>query len=118
MNQPAVIRPFVETDLPQALDLFNTCVSNGEVIYSPLSRDQFAHDFFLPGMFAFTAESGGEVVGFAHGAQKTVFLPGQSHESTPGYLSCVFVVPGFRRQGIGRALVKALEELLEDRAAH
>lgn len=111
MNQPAVIRPFVEADLPQALNLFNSCVHSGEVIYSPLSREQFARDFFQPGMFAFSAESNGEVVGFAHGAQKTAFLPGQSHENTPAYLSCVFVAPAFRQRGIGRALVKAIEEL-------
>ena len=86
-------------------------MSNGEVIYSPLSLEQFARDFFRPDMFAFAAESGGEVVGFAHGAQKTVFLTGQTHENTPGYLSCVFVAPAFRRQGIGKLLVKALEEL-------
>ena len=110
MNQQVIIRPFDQADLPRALELFNSCVRSGEVIYSPLSREQFARGFFQPGMFAYTAESGGEAVGFAHGACKTAFLPGQSHENTPGYITCVFVAPALRRQGIGRALVKTLEE--------
>ena len=110
MKENIQIRPLEAADRAAALELFNHSAEKGEAIYSPLSKQQFEHDFFRPGMVAFVAQAGEEVVGFVHGTQLTQFLPKQTHENTPGYISCVFVKDGHRRHGIGKALVQRLEK--------
>lgn len=110
MTQTFTIRPLREEDKAAVLALFNHSAQTGEAIYSPLSEEQFAHDFFRPGMVILVAEDKGEVIGFVHGTMQTTFLPKQTHENTPGYLSCVFVKEGRRGQGVGKALVSALEQ--------
>ena len=48
-----------------------------------------------------------------HGACKTAFLNKENNENTPGYLSVVVVRKDKRRQGVGSALVAALEDAFD-----
>ena len=110
MNTGITIRSLEKRDVLKAAALFNGSCQRGEVVYSPIAGDAFETLFFQPNMQAIGAFDGDSLAGFVHGAWKTAFLPGQTHENTPGYLTVVFVAPEYRRQGIGRALVGALSD--------
>ena len=104
------IRLFAAQDLPQVVALWNGCVSRGEVLYRPLTAAYFEEKFLkTPGAMLFVAAQEEEVFGFAAGCRLTQFLPGQTEENTPGYLSVILVAPEYRNQGVGTTLLDALE---------
>ena len=104
------LKPLTREHIPAAAALFNQSVADGEMIFSPLDEAVFERRFFQPGAHAFAAEENGELIGFIHGACKTAFLNKENNENTPGYLSVVVVRKDKRRQGVGSALVAALED--------
>lgn len=101
-------------DLGEVIALWNGCVERGEVVYVPLTEAYFQRKFLdNPGYspaYSLVAEADGHVVGFINGIVKKVFLPKETHENTPGYITCFFVDPAFRRRGVGKALLDALCE--------
>lgn len=109
-----MIRPFAASDIAQVLRLWNGSVLSGEVVYKPLTEEGF-HALFTASPhyspeYCLVAEEDGKVIGFLHGITKKIFLPKETHESTPGYLTAIFVDPAHRRKGAGTALLKALME--------
>ncbi len=110
MDKRIVYRPLEKKEISQVVSLFNTCCSSGEVVYSPIAESSFEKDFVQPNMYAFVAMDGEKLAGFVHGAQKSVFLPGQTHENTPGYLTVILVDTAYRRLGIGKKLVELLAD--------
>lgn len=110
MNDSIVFRSVQEKDIPGIAALFNASCQIGEVVYSPINEELFASDFLKPNMPFFAAVLEDKVIGFVHGVQKSVFLPNQTHENTPGYLTLVFVDDLYRRQGIGKRLVDMLAD--------
>ena len=105
------IRPYHPSDLPAAAMLWNLTAQAGEVVYKPLNEAAFHHKLFgTPAhAFCFVAEENEQLIGFAHGVTKTSFLPGETRENTPGFLTTILVTPNKRRQGLGSALLRALE---------
>ena len=91
-------RPLEQKDIPQAAALYNMSCESGETVYSPLTEEAFAGAFLQPGMTAFAAMEGERLCGFIHGTQKVVFLPGETHENTPGYLTVILVDKACRGQ--------------------
>lgn len=110
MNNRIVFRPLEKKDISRTVALFNDSCAGGEVVYSPISKDSFESDFLKPNMYVFVAADGNKIMGFVHGSVKSVFLPNQTHENTPGYLTLIFVDKLYRRQGIGKRLVEVLAE--------
>jgi ribosomal protein S18 acetylase RimI-like enzyme len=110
MDNTIVLRPMEKKDIGQVVALFNKSCESGEVVYSPLSECVFEQDFMKSNMHIFVADNGSKIAGFVHGAQKDVFLPGQTHENTPGYLTLIFVDKAYRRQGIGKKLTEMLAD--------
>lgn len=107
------IRPLnPDRDLGAVIALWNACVAAGEVVYTPMTPVLFSRRFLEPAGFDphhfLVAEEEGQLLGFAQGTRKTVFLPGENDENTPAYLTCLFVSAGHRRRGIGTALLEAL----------
>ncbi len=108
------VRPFTPDDTPAVVRLWNGCAARGELLYRPQTEKSFAETFlrnehYEPG-FQFVAETeDGALAGFVSGCRKRVFLPGQTEQNTPGYLTALFVDAPCRRQGIGGALTDALE---------
>lgn len=109
-----VIRRLEKQDLPAALRLWNDSAARGEVLLKPMTAEGFRRVFeanpSYDGGFDFVAAEEGKVVGYISGITKKVFLPKETPENTPGYLTVVFVDAQHRREGIGTAL---LQELLE-----
>lgn len=104
------IRTLEMQDIPAIVELWNGCVQRGEVLYRPLEAAYFESKFIRqPGAVIFTAHAGGVLCGFAVGCRLTQFLPGQTEENTPAYLSVLMVAPSYRRQGVGSALLAAFE---------
>ena len=106
------IRPRVAGDLTAVLRLWNDAVERGDVLLKPMTAAAFEVTFeqnpSYDGAFDFVAEADGHVVGWVSGMAKKVFLPKETHQNTPGYLTVLFVDVGHRRQGIGTALLKTL----------
>ena len=116
------IRGMRESDLKQIIRIWNESVDAGEVLYRKMDERLWSAKFgalfqSCPDLFR-VAETGGKVTGFAFGSLKTRFLPGETAENTPGFLTCIFVDRAFRRQGTGRALLADLEDAFANRGHH
>lgn len=89
------IRLLRRDDLPQVVALWNESCGAGETVLSPLTEAGFEALFFAnpeyDGQFSFVWEEAGAAVGFISGTAPRVFLPGETPENTPGFLTCVFV---------------------------
>jgi GNAT superfamily N-acetyltransferase len=102
------IRPIVASDKERWLDLFKQYI----VFYkSSLSDELFELDwqrinseFNINGL---VAEVDGHVVGFAH----YIFRPSTWDKNDFCYLEDLFVDPAIRGKGVGRALIKELENI-------
>ncbi|MBR5287671.1 MAG: GNAT family N-acetyltransferase [Clostridia bacterium] len=104
------IRTFEKGDLPAIIELWNGCVRREEVLYRPLKAEYFEEKFLQQaGAEVFVAHEAGVLCGFLAGCCLTSFLPGQTQENTPAYLSVVMVAPEKRKQGVGSALLDAFE---------
>lgn len=111
------IRTFAMEDLQGVMALWNRSVQAGEMVYKPLTEAYFQQKFldstaYWPELSLVAAE-GRHVLGFINGTMKREFLPNQTHENTPGYITCFFVDQASRSQGIGRALVTELERRMK-----
>lgn len=104
------IRAYVPGDIKGIVALWNDCVSRGEVLYRPLKETYFEEKFLgFPGTQLFVAAEGDEMLGFLAGCRPVSFLPGQTEENTPAYLSVIMVNKAHRNQGVGGALLDAFE---------
>ncbi len=104
------LKPFEQAHLSDIVRIWNVCVSRNEVLYRPLTAAYFEEKFMTDGVQVFCALEEGDVAGFIAGCVKTEFLPGQTAQNTPGYLSVLMVDPQHRCQGIGSALLAHLED--------
>ncbi len=108
-----LIRKAQPRDKEAIFCLWNASVGAGEVVYVPLNdesyRIQFENNPDYDGSFDFVCEQEGEITGFISGTIKKHLLPGETHENTPGYLTVLFTRADNRRQGVGSALLDALE---------
>ena len=101
-----ILSPMESADFNAAAELWNAIANAGEILYRPISAEQFP--FQGNGMLAFAAKVDGKLIGWIHGASKQRFLNGENSSNTPAYLTAVLVDSRYRRQGIGRALLNAL----------
>lgn len=109
------IHPLIPSDAQEALELLKTLSDNGEVLYKPLEEEDFLKRFFGEKRWGFTArDENGRLGGWVHAAAKTVFLPGETEENTPLYLTMLLVSADYRRQGMGQALLDAVKALGEE----
>lgn len=98
------------TDAAQAAALYNAS-AEGELVYKKVSEEEFVRAFMTDGdgitklSFAAKAETG-TVCGFAGGCLV--------HGKNIAYITFVLVDRAYRRQGIGSALLSALEQALLD----
>lgn len=109
-----IIRPLTPADADAALALLADCSAKGEVLYKTLEKADFLLRFFGENRWGFAAEAGGRLVGWAHAAAQTRFLPGETPENTPLYLTLLLVEEGFRRRGAGKALLEAVRQVGRD----
>ncbi len=99
------IRALCPADADAVLTLWIGCLNRGEVLYRTPEREDFLARFFAPGCQGFVAEVEGRVAGWAHCVCPQRFLPGETADNTPLFLTLVMTAPELRGQGIGTALV-------------
>jgi len=107
-----IIRALEKEDLSAVLRLWNGSVERGEVLLKRMDEDGFQRIFAenpsYDGSFDFVAEEEGKIVGYISGITKKQFLPKETAENTPGYLTAIFVDDDHRRRGIGTELLREL----------
>lgn len=109
------IKRFCDSYIKEVVDLWNKSCSN-EMPYKPFTEESFKDKFINNIHFSyegtFVGMEDGKIIGFANGLFKKEFLPGESFENTPGYLTFVLVDRQYRKKGYGSMLLKAVEEFL------
>lgn len=114
-----LIRPFASSDLAAATALWNACAASGEVLYCPLTEDDFLRTFVLgegccPDFFL-VAECSGSLQGMIHAVPPGSF---RGAREGIGYITFELVAPGQRGKGTGRALLEeAVRRLKEQNAS-
>lgn len=112
-------RPFHNTDPPCLVDLWHDCrLGRGAAegfTTDALEAFVFSQPFFdKQGLIL--ARDGEQTVGFVHAG----FAPnatGSGLDTSRGLICAVLVHPGYRRQGIGRELLRRAEEYLRSRGS-
>ncbi len=109
------IRIFSREDVPKAVALWNACVSNGQMLYAPMTDERFCQVFLESPhyrqeyMIAAFDQKGQRMAGFGAGLLKRSYLQGENFDNTPAYVTMVLVDPQRQRQGIGSRILKELE---------
>jgi GNAT superfamily N-acetyltransferase len=97
------------------VDLWNSSCAN-ETPYKPFTGEGFISKFIKNPHFdyegTFAAFEDGRLVGFANSIYKKEFLPGETFQNTPGYVTFILVHKDYRRRGYGTMLLKRVEEYL------
>lgn len=106
------IRLFAQEDIHKVVALWNACVLRQDIPYIAINDDYFAKKFLddpnHDPRFIFVAMVDDTLVGFIHGVCKSIFLPKETHESTPGFVTALLVDPAHRRKGVGSMLLDTL----------
>jgi len=117
-----IIRTFEPRDLPGVLTLWNESVRAGETVYFELTESYFHTKFEMDPnydpKYSIVCEIDGHIAGFISGIAKKILLNHETHENSPGYITCLFVRRDLRRRGIGRALTEALCGLFRAEGKH
>ena len=108
------IRIFTVQDLAAVGALWDACRKNDGALYRPFDEGYFKEKFldgavYEPALLLVSCEDG-KVTGFIAGCRKHAFLPGETEQNTPGYLTTLMVSPAYRKRGTACALLSALEE--------
>lgn len=97
---------------------FNDWLSFSLALFPKASRQEKESDLRRAaqrdGCETFMAKKGGYNIGFATLTLRTDYVEGTS-TSPVGYLEAIYVDPGFRKQGVGRALFKTGESWCKER---
>lgn len=108
------IRLMQSDDLAQVISIWNQSVDAEEVVYRRIDEEywktKFEQNPNYDSRYSFVAEEAGEVVGVISGITKKVYLADETDESSPGYITCLFVRKDHRGKGIGKALVNTLKD--------
>ena len=96
------------------VQLMRLISSRSEILYKPVTEDDFSARFFGENRWGFGAFEGDALVGYACAAAKTSYLNGENFANTPLYLTMVLVDPENRRKGIGTALISELKALTKE----
>lgn len=106
---------FNDSHIGEVISLWNKSCEN-EMPYKPFTeegfRDKFINNIHFSYEGTFVAIEDEKVIGFANGLYKKEYLPGETFENTPGYLTFVLVDKNYRSKGYGSALLKAVEDFL------
>ena len=111
------ITSLTKNDIAAACALWNAACGT-RMPYMPLTEEAFAEKFFstvhFDGDFLLAAkDETGSLAGFALAYQKKEYLPGETFENTPLYLTMLLVREDTLRRGVGTALLTALENAAE-----
>lgn len=109
------IEQFNVSHVEGIVNLWNASCAN-ETPYKPFTVDGFINKFVNNPNFShegtFVAVDDGKVIGFANSVFKKEFLPGETFENTPGYITFVVVDKKCRCRGYGTMLLRKAEEYL------
>lgn len=94
-----------------------TAAAPGDGITASRFRDLFLLDRNFEASGLLVAEAAGEVVGSAYAVRRRIAFDGDDLEQASGWIPYLFVVPGYRRAGVGRELLTRATAWLAERGA-
>lgn len=110
------IRVFQNSDVNNVVTLFNKHCQN-ELVYKPWTNESFKNKFLDNKHFSyestFVAIKDDNIIGFANGLSKKIFLPNENKENSPGYITMIIVDRENRRKGLGSKLLELVENSLK-----
>lgn len=111
------IKKFEDKYTHEIIDLWNE-ICLDEVPYKMLSSNDFNEKFLSNPYFdyngTFVLIENERVVGFTNAIYKKDFLPGETFENLPGYITMVMVRKDKRGRGYGRLLIESAEKYLKE----
>lgn len=106
---------FNDSHVEGVVNLWNDSCTK-ETPYKPFTREGFIDKFIKNPNFSyegtFVALEDNRIVGFVNSVFKKEFLPGETFENTPGYITFIGVDKDYRHRGYGTLLLKRAEEYL------
>jgi small subunit ribosomal protein S11 len=105
------IRALTHQDTPACVQLMQLLSQRGEILYKPVTEDDFNTRFFGECRWGFGAFENNALIGFAHASAKTSFLNKENAANTPLYLTLILVHPDHRLKGVGTALINRIKML-------
>jgi GNAT superfamily N-acetyltransferase len=108
------IRAFTVQDALEALSLWNLCLCLDQLDIDNFYRRVVYDVNFDPSLY-FLAVENDRPLGFAYGIRRKVYDEIKGLEPEHGWIVAMGVHPSHRGQGIGSALLEAIEKLLKER---
>lgn len=106
-----IVRNYRNADEAAVIALWNNCLTR-----DPINRNVFHQRITLDVNFDecshFVAEANGRIIGYGYGMYRIYPYEERGIEPDRGWVQIVFVEPDYRQQGVGRALVAAIENRL------
>lgn len=104
---------FNDSYISDVVKLWNKS-AKAEMPYKPFTEASFRDKFINNPHFSYEGTFVGiedeKVIAFANGIFKKEFLPGETYENTPGYLTFILVDKPYRRNGYGSMMLKSVED--------
>lgn len=111
------VKKFEDKYADEVIALWNE-ICLDEVLYKPFTLNDFNEKFLNNPNFdyngTFVLIENGETVGFANAVFKKDFLPKETFENLPGYITMVMVRKDKRGRGYGRLLTESAEKYLKE----
>ncbi|SNX53313.1 GNAT family N-acetyltransferase [Thermoanaerobacterium sp. RBIITD] len=106
---------FEDKYIPGIVSLWNKSIDE-DFVYKPFTNESFLDKFIRNPNFdyesTFVAILNCEIVGFANGIYRKTYLPGETFDTIPGYVTMVLVKKELQNKGIGKSLLKKVEDYL------
>ncbi|MEA2537192.1 MAG: hypothetical protein QOF11_1426 [Chloroflexota bacterium] len=107
MTEPA-FRAFGPDDAAAVLELWNASIGDRYLLRAEILEQSLVHNPHARPGDAVVAEAGGRLVGLAWAGTARSDAPELANQRGQVWLQAVVVAPSWRRQGVGRALVRAV----------
>lgn len=102
--------------ISQMIKIWNDACECGELLYKPFIEESFKQKYLDNPFdkYIFLMIDNDKVIGYIIGVINTNYLPKQTFENTPAYISMLIIDPKYRNKGYGKELLLKLENTYKE----